>query len=54
MVFFFIKVHMEADRKATAADSNMELDPPILEKVTYRVGSKVTFQTNCLIVKGLH
>ena len=45
---------MEADRKATAADSNMELDPPILEKVTYRVGSKVTFQTNCLIVKGLH
>ncbi|CAO2816614.1 unnamed protein product [Amaranthus hypochondriacus] len=35
------RVHMEADRKATAADSNMELDPPILEKVTYRVGSKV-------------
>ncbi|KNA25646.1 hypothetical protein SOVF_004650 isoform C [Spinacia oleracea] len=34
------RVHMEADRKATG-DSCMELDSPFLEKVTYRVGSKV-------------
>lgn len=33
---------MEADRKATAGDSNIELDSPFLEKITYRVGSKVT------------
>lgn len=35
------RVHMEADRKATSGDSNMELDSPLLEKITYRVGSKV-------------
>lgn len=35
------RVHMEADRKATSGDSNMELDFPFLEKITYRVGSKV-------------
>lgn len=32
---------MEADRKSTAGDSNIELDSPFLEKITYRVGSKV-------------
>lgn len=35
------RVHMEADRKTTAGDSNMELDSPFFEKITYRVGSKV-------------
>ncbi|XP_074286847.1 uncharacterized protein LOC141612044 [Silene latifolia] len=34
------RVHMEAERKASG-DSNMLLDSPLLEKVTYRVGSKV-------------
>ncbi|KAL9226914.1 hypothetical protein vseg_002672 [Gypsophila vaccaria] len=34
------RVHMEADRKASG-DSSMLIDSPFLEKVTYRVGSKV-------------
>ncbi|KMT17815.1 hypothetical protein BVRB_2g033540 isoform A [Beta vulgaris subsp. vulgaris] len=41
------RVHMEADRKATAGDSNIELDSPFLEKITYRVGSKVICCLEC-------
>ncbi|KAK9683927.1 hypothetical protein RND81_10G175300 [Saponaria officinalis] len=34
------RVHMEADRKASGG-SSMQIDSPLLEKVTYRAGSKV-------------
>lgn len=46
LIWFYYQVHMEADRKALPGDANIAPVPHFLEKITYKVGSKVIFLVN--------
>lgn len=43
---FVYQVHMEVERRAMPGDANVLADSDFQEKITYKVGSKVTDAAN--------